>query len=178
MGRVIPAGEVNWRGLFDRSEHTWFRLQTRQWYDEPGEADALAAFLTGQEPEIYPGKKTWLEMVRAAAAVGKVMQRVHVVAEPLTEYLQFEIGWSYPLNAAAGEDIRISRAISALPGTDYWLFDSRALARLRYNPAGRLTAVELDDDPATVVHAGYWRDVALHLALPLHSWRRPADPPG
>ena len=47
------------------------------------------------------------------------MQRVHVVAEPLTEYLRFDIDWSYPLNAATGEDIRLTRAITALPGTDY-----------------------------------------------------------
>ncbi len=173
MGRTVPAGKVNWRGLFDRSEHTCFRLQTLQWYDEPGEADALEAFLAGQQPEIYPGKKSWLEITRAAAAVGKVMQRVHVVAEPLTEYLRFSLGWSYPLNAAAGEDIRITRAFTALPSADYWLFDSRAMARLNYNPAGRLASVELEDDPAAVVQAGYWRDVALHLAVPLRNWRSP-----
>ncbi len=171
MGRVVPAASVNWRGLFDRFEHTCFRLQTLQWYDEPGESDALEAFLAGQEPDVYPGKKAWLGIVHGAAAAGKVMQRVHVVAEPLTEYLRFEINWSYPLNAAMGEDIRITRAITALPRTDYLLFDSRAIARLRYNPAGRLATVELDDDPAAVVQAGYWRDVALHLAVPLQSWR-------
>jgi hypothetical protein len=171
MGRVVPAEKVNWRGLFDRSEHTCFRLQTLQWYDEPAEADALQAFLAGQVPEIYPGKKAWLELVSTAAAVGKVMQRVRVAAEPLTEYLRFEVGWSYPLNATAGEDIRITRASTALPGTDYWLFDSRAIARLRYNLAGQLISVELEDDPAAVVQAGYWRDVALHLAVPLQSWR-------
>ena len=172
MGRTVPAGKVNWHGLFDRSEHTCFRLQTLQWYDEPGEADALEAFLAGQQPEIYPGKKAWLEIIRAATAVGKVMQRVHVVAEPLTEYLRFSLGWSYQLNAAAGEDIRITRALTALPSTDYWLFDSRAMARLNYNPAWP-ASVELEDDPAAVVQAGYWRDVALHLAVPLRSWQSP-----
>jgi hypothetical protein len=96
---------------------------------------------------------------------------VHVVSEPLTDYLRFEIGWSYRLNADAGEDIRISRAAAALPRDDYWLFDSRAMARLHYDGDGRLTGVELTDDPAAVVQAGYWRDVALHLAVPLDNWR-------
>jgi hypothetical protein len=100
------------------------------------------------------------------------------IVELLTEQPVVRDRLSGPRECRGGEDIRISRAISALPGTDYWLFDSRALARLRYDPAGRLTAVELDDDPAAVVHAGYWRDVALHLAVPLHSWRKRADPPG
>jgi len=72
---------------------------------------------------------------------------------------------------AIGEDIRISRAAAALPADDYWLFDSRALARMHYNDDGRLTGVELDDNPAAVVPAAYWRDVALHMAVPLENWR-------
>jgi hypothetical protein len=171
MGRVVSASRVNWHGLFDRFEHTCFRLATLQRYEEPEEADALDSFLAGRDPAIYPGKKAWLETVSVAVAAGKVMQRVHVVSEPLTDYLRFKIGWSYDLNAAAGEDIRISGAATALPRTDYWLFDSRALARLRYGDAGRLESVELDNDPAAVVQAGYWRDVALHLAVPLRNWR-------
>ena len=171
MGRVVPPGSVDWPGLFGRFEHTCFRLETRQRYEEPGEAGPLRSFLAGQEPATYPAKEAWLAVVRAGVAAGKVLQRVHVVSEPLTDYLRFEIGWSYQLNAGAGEDIRISRAAAALPADDYWLFDSRALARLHYDDDGALTGVELTADPAVVVQAGYWRDVALHLAVPLRNWR-------
>jgi hypothetical protein len=171
MGRVVPPGSVDWPGLFGRFEHTCFRLETRQQYAEPGEEGPLRSFLAGQEPASYPGKEAWLAVVRAGVAAGKVLQRVHVVSEPLTDYLRFEIGWSYQLSAEAGEDIRISRAAAALPADDYWLFDSRALARLQYDDDGALTGVELTADPAAVVQAGYWRDVALHLAVPLRNWR-------
>ena len=171
MGRVVPPGSVDWPGLFGRFEHTCFRLETRQWYAEPAETGALRSFLAGQEPAMYSGKEAWLAVVRAGVAAGKVLQRVHVVSEPLTDYLRFEIGWSYQLNAEAGEDIRISRAAAALPADDYWLFDSRALARLHYGDDGALAGVELTTDPAAVVQAGYWRDVALHLAVPLSNWR-------
>jgi len=37
---------------------------------------------------------------------GKVFQRVHVVCEPLTDYLRYELGWSYPPNVEAGEEAR------------------------------------------------------------------------
>ena len=46
-------------------------------------------------------------MIKAAVEAGKVFQRVHVVTEPLTDYLRYELGWSYPPNIEAGEDIRI-----------------------------------------------------------------------
>ncbi len=42
---------------------------------------------------------------------------------------------------------------------------------MHYDDGGRLEAVELENDPAAVVQAAYWRDVALHLAVPLRSWR-------
>jgi hypothetical protein len=38
---------------------------------------------------------------------GRTQQRVHVVTEPLTDYLAYELTWEYGLHAAAGEDIRI-----------------------------------------------------------------------
>jgi hypothetical protein len=177
MGRVVPPDSVDWPGLFGRFEHTCFRLETLQRYEEPGESGALRSFLAGQEPAVYPGMEAWLAIVRGAVAAGKVMQRVHVVSEPLTDYLRFEIGWSYQLTAAMGEDIRISRAAAALPSTDYWLFDSRALARMHYDGDGRLASVELDNNPAAAVQAGYWRDVALHIAVPLASWRPLASLP-
>jgi hypothetical protein len=38
---------------------------------------------------------------------GKRLERVYVVAEPPTNYIRYELMWSYEPNVAAGEDIRI-----------------------------------------------------------------------
>ena len=69
------------------------------------------------------------------------MQRVHVVVEPLTAYLRYELAWSY--TPEAGEDIRIipvqtGQWPAGLPGLggDFWLFDSARLLRMHYDPAG------------------------------------------
>ena len=42
-------------------------------------------------------------MLAANHRAGRVQQRVHVVAEPLTAYLRYELTWQYGPNAAAGE---------------------------------------------------------------------------
>jgi len=102
---AINRGEL--RRLLAGFEHTAYRLELLPAYEDDGEAEALAAFADGREPDPYSGKRGWLEKVQAAANTGRVMQRVHVVTEPLSTYLRFEIGWSYALNLAAGEDIRI-----------------------------------------------------------------------
>jgi hypothetical protein len=98
------------------------------------------------------------------------MQRVHVVTEPLTDYMRFELTWAYAPNVAAGEDIRIvpvgpDRPWPAdLPHEDFWLFDSSVLYAARYADDGYWLGVESVTDPTAIVAACRWRDAALHLA--------------
>jgi hypothetical protein len=157
--------------LLDGFEHTAYRLELLPAYDEASEAPALASFLAGREPDIYPGRRGWLERLSRARDAGKVMQRVHVVAEPLSDYLRFEIGWAYSQSQDAGEDIRILAADQApaavKEAVDYWLFDSRTLVRMKYDDRGRLVRLDRATDPDEVVAACYTRDAALHYAVPL-----------
>jgi len=157
--------------LLNGFEHTAYRLELLPAYDEASEAAALESFIAGREPEIYPGRRGWLERVSAAREAGKVMRRVHVVAEPLSDYLRFEIGWAYSQSQDAGEDIGIL-PVSHAPAVvtdavDYWLFDSRTLVRMEYDDRGRLARLVQADDAREVIAACYARDAALHYAVPL-----------
>ena len=164
----IPREELG--RLLNGFEHTAYRLELLPAYDEDSEKAALASFTAGREPEIYPGRLGWLERLRAARDAGKVMQRVHVVAEPLSDYLRFEIGWAYGQSRDAGEDIRILPADLAPPvvtgAVDYWLFDSRTLVRMEYDDRGRLRRLYRAIDPGEIVAACYARDAAVHYAVP------------
>lgn len=157
--------------LLDGFEHTAYRLELLPAYDEDSEKAALASFIAGREPDIYPGRRGWLERLRSARDAGKVMQRVHVVAEPLSDYLRFEIGWAYTQSQDAGEDIRIlpaGHAPAPVTGAaDYWLFDSRTMVRMEYDGRGRLDRLYRAADPGEIVAACYARDAALHYAVPL-----------
>src|SRR5439155_13702096 len=85
-----------------------FRLESLQVYRGSGEDDAILAFQAGlAEPPEDPEQTEWEEMIRANRRAGRVMQRVHVVIEPLSPYMRFELTWAYAPNVAAGEDIRI-----------------------------------------------------------------------
>ena len=155
-------------------EHTAYRLELLGSYIDDSEAPAYAAFTAGREPDIYPGKRGWLEKVRAATTTGRVVQRVHVVTEPLNSYLEFEVRWSYKLNQGAGEDIRIlpadrAPAVVAQAG-DYWLFDSRTLIRMEYDDRGRLANLNYISDTDAITEANYTRDAALHYAVPLRQY--------
>jgi len=132
-GRV--AEPLGFDDHFERAEVNIFRLETLQCYGNSGENPALAAFEAGEPRLITSGKREWVALIGDRTAAGCTMQRVHVVSEPISTYLQFELTWSYQPNVAAGEDIGIvpvppgDPRHSGLPErTDFWLFDFSAEA--------------------------------------------------
>ncbi len=102
------------------------------------------------------------------------MSRVRVVAEPLSDYLRYELSWSYPSNVAAGEDFRIMRQGTAemlgLPEQDYWLFDSEVLVWFRYDSAGRLVGAEVEQDAEMILQATRSSESALAAAIPYREY--------
>jgi hypothetical protein len=93
--------------LFDGARRDVFRLETLQRYDAPSEAEELRRFLAGEPLSGSPANQAWCDEVRAGIGRGVAYQRVHVVREPLSDYVRFEYTWGYPASTAAGEDVRI-----------------------------------------------------------------------
>ena len=170
MGRRIESvTSAEFNRLFTSFQHTAYRLETLQRYDVSYEEETYAAFLTGQSSPPDAAKSEWASIIADGVQDGKSFQRVHVVTEPLTDYLRYEIGWSYGPNVAAGEQIGIIAGEPSelgLPGRDYWLFDSRDLWVMDYDRSGRFLSAELVGDPAVIVEHCYARDKAVHLAVP------------
>lgn len=67
----------------------------------------------------------------------------------------------------AGDNIRyLDRANAGdLPHHDYWLFDSRLVAKMHFADDDEFVAFELIEDPALIVAHNYWRDAAWHHAI-------------
>jgi len=167
----IKPFSAEWDQMLRGFDHTMFRLEVCQSYAVPYEDESFRRFLDGQDLVQDAGMAEWLELVRAARAAGKRMERVHVVAEPHTDYMRYELTWWYAANVAAGEDIRIipvqkGQWPAGLPKHDFWLYDSNRVAVLHYDPAGHLYRVEMVRDPVEVVRHTAWRDVAMHQAIP------------
>ena len=114
---------------FSRFRFSCFRVETSPSYGGSGEDSSLAAFLAGGNPPPDAERRDWTRLAQAAAQHGRSMSRVHVVREPLTDYLRFEIGWSYPQSVAAGEDVRILPLVD----TGQWPRRSAVLAMNRAN---------------------------------------------
>lgn len=148
-------------------EHTAFRFEIRERYNEPEEAEQVRRFLAGA-PD-YAWNEEWAAMMRKRTSQGQRMERVRVVDEPHSDYTRFGLDLAR-INVAAGEDIRyLPRAMAEnldLPGHDFWLIDSSSVGILRFGNDHVLLGAEILTDPEAVVRHSYWRNVAWHNAIP------------
>ncbi|MET9241215.1 DUF6879 family protein [Nonomuraea sp. NPDC003709] len=151
--------------LFRSFEHTAFRLEPRERYNSPGEHEPLRKFLAG-EPDDLAWNQPWLDLMAEHTAKGKVVHRVRVVSVPLSDYSRFGL-WCAEYAIQAGEDIRyLSRAQAhGLPDFDYWLFDFKWAAQLKFDEDDVLLGAEIVTDPAAVVELAAARDDAWHRAI-------------
>jgi hypothetical protein len=180
MGRrITDLSSPEFSALFTGFEHTAYRLERWPWYGVGYEDASFRAWQERRPVQHDPERDDWTGMVRDAVAAGKVFQRVHLVGG-LTDYLRYEFEHWYTANTAAGDDVRIwpeppGGWPTGLPLWDYWLFDSRDLWAMRYDDAYRFLCAEKIDDPVVIVQCSYWRDAALHNAIPFTDYMRRAE---
>jgi hypothetical protein len=149
-----------------------FRLERLNSYAVPEEAEPLRRFLAG-EPQDPSWREPWARFVREAVGDGKRMARVHLVSEPLNEYLEFELTCGYPASVEAGEDVRILRPRGphlTLPAHDYWLFDDCDVAIMIYDGDGGFVGAETTSVPTEVAAYKLARDGAMQQAVPLAAY--------
>ncbi|MFE4330929.1 DUF6879 family protein [Streptomyces sp. NPDC056831] len=132
-----------------------WRLETLPVYRVPSEDGDIQEFLAGQriEPDNYSSGYT--ESLRKIRAEGKAKGRVHIVTQPLTDYLRFEFMY-YHVHSQAGDDIRIldvTDRVNPLEGVpDFWLFDRSEVVLMNYTEDGTQISRELyDGDPTPYI---------------------------
>jgi hypothetical protein len=155
--------------------HTAFRLELQRGYREPGESETVAKFLAGEPepPTEVEGLRLWFDAIRERTRQGMRIERVRVHEDPPTGYQRWE-RWIDPWNIAAGEVMRYltrqrTHEIGLLPDVgdkDWWLLDSNRLILMRFDEQGNRIHNELETDPAIVVRACAWRDLAVHYSAP------------
>lgn len=166
MLESIPGGEIT-EFFREGFRHTAWRLETRRAYAADQRSEAYARFLRGEPRQVNPDNP-WSVMVREATAQGRRIERVRVLDEPPSENQRYSLT-SVAENLTAGEDIRyLARAQAqahGLPDEDFWLFDSRVLARFRWDESGWATHLDLTDEPSEVLRGCQARDAAWHYAI-------------
>ncbi|MGN5378867.1 DUF6879 family protein [Streptomyces lasalocidi] len=141
---AVPTFEELFRGCRESAVH----LEMRDSYmkSDPAYIDWDAGAV------IDPTERwaDWLALVSEATSRGVRVRRARIVSEPVSRYIRFEYEVTEGLNLAAGEEVRWlprRRATGiALPGNDFWLFDSSLLLVNHFDGEGEWLEASLCDD--------------------------------
>jgi hypothetical protein len=158
--------------LFETFAHTAWRLETRRGYASDREDPTYTEFVqTGRITIDYDDE--WSRNIHTQTAAGKTIGRVRIVDQPPTTGQLFLLT-DAPRNAAAGEDMRYLWRSDAkaqqLLAEDFWIFDSRLVARLNFDDDDVLLDVEVITEPAEVLRYCQARDAAMHHAIPYEAF--------
>ncbi len=165
--------------LFERFERSAFRIEARDRYDVENERDQFAAFLEGKPlPPRSAENDPWLSLVAAHTAAGRLIERVRIVSQPLTDYTRYEFA-AYRDNIAAGEKVRVvpRSALAAddqrWASEDFWSFDDELVALLSYDEEGRFLGAQQAEDTTPYLEA---KQRALSIAIDFEGFVTDLEP--
>lgn len=151
------------------------RLETLQQYATSGDEERRRAFRAGEPlPPPGPGKLDDLRLIAQLRKAGRQVGRVHVVDQPLSDYMRYELA-VYAENVAAGEDVRIADR-SRHPeladlGQDFALFDAETgepqVILFGYDVDGSLLGYRHATDRPTIARCQRQYRLALARSVPL-----------
>ncbi|MGW5866834.1 DUF6879 family protein [Streptomyces sp. NPDC055239] len=128
-----------WRRRFAEINQEAWRLETLPQYLVPQEAEEFADFREGRPMTPYTAS-SYTERVSRQRAEGKHNGRVHIVTQPLSDYLRFEFARFYEVHARAGDEIRIldvtDRPNPLAGAPDFWMFDRVEVVLMNYEDDG------------------------------------------
>jgi len=165
--------------LFDSFTHSVFRLETLQHYAVSAEDALMRSFRDGTpRPERSVRTDPWLRRIAVSTAEGKSWSRVHLIREPLSEYVRYEL-LAYIESQAVGEQISLVD-LGAYPqyehvGPDYWLFDAETdhaqAVLMHYDDDGRITEREhVTAGPIVEQALDYTLKLFEPIAVPLNTY--------
>ncbi|UED84751.1 DUF6879 family protein [Streptomyces profundus] len=173
---MLLAGE-EWAARFQNFRREAWRLETLPQYLMPQEAEEFAAFRAGTRIDPHAVSNEYTDRLRRQVTEGRSQGRVHIVAQPLSDYLRFEFSQYYAPHALAGEEIRILDVTdreNPLAGVqDFWIFDHAEVVLMNYHPDGRQINREVHDgDVAAFIE---YQRVAVAASVPFEEYVKGLD---
>ena len=163
-----------WRATLREFRSEAWRLETLPQYLVPQESEEIEAFRAGKriDPHVY--SSPYVENLRRLRGEGRRKGRVHIVTQPLSEYLRFEFSRYYAPHALAGEAIRVLDVTgreNPLPGVqDFWMFDRTTVVLMHYEEDGTQVSRELyEGDPAPFIE---YQRIAVVESVPFLEYVR------
>lgn len=172
---VASLTDERFSSLFRDFKQTAYRLESLQRYNVDYEKVPFQDFLEGHDRYTHPEQLEWVNLIKQNIEAGKTMSRVHIVEEPLSDYMRFEMLWPYKDSTAAGESINILPVKRGswpadVPRQDYWLFDARQVVVMQYQEDGSFVSAGFLENPEDIVQYNVWRVAAMRHSVPYEQY--------
>ncbi|MFF7632561.1 DUF6879 family protein [Kitasatospora sp. NPDC008050] len=168
----MPLNVPTFAEQLKAAQHTAVHLEMRDSYSVTKEVEAFTAWRDGFRHDPADRASWWrpfLDLIAETVARDVRVRRVRIVSEPVSEYIRFEHSGTFT-NVAAGERIRwLPRSQAsdiALPGNDFWLFDSRLVRFNHFTGDGESAGPSFSEDPAVAQLCATAFESAWERAVP------------
>lgn len=161
---INPAEEF--KALFSGIKRSSWRWECQGYYKVDDEQ--LQRWREGKQRDERDKGRWWVEFQRGLRDAGIPFERVRMLTEPLTEYLEWMLDTT-DWNIDAGEDIRWLPESKAreldMPRYDFYLFDDDRVVIMHIDDEKVLTGAEIVDDADVVSQHQEYRQRVWPLAV-------------
>jgi hypothetical protein len=163
--------------LFSSAQTTMFKAEVMQDYSAVDDTPSLHAWIAGNKGEsirLMQEDTSYSDYRDHCLKSPTTITRVHVVSEPYTPYLEWEINVIYKqsLIPSGAETILLaplSRLTNTqLPAGDFWIFDDETVLQWEYeNSVGGTIGCKIWEDGDDIAHFLTLREKLLSVAVSL-----------
>lgn len=150
------------------------RVEARGRYVSDSDQDWLRRFLQGEPQPDVELKRPWLDRLTAAARAGAPWRRLRIIPDPPTDYLRYQLAWSYPDNLAAGELVRAVEHADWVrlggPLPDFYVVDERVVVMVYGDDDRFRHAIEMTDPPMATALRGAAEQAWQARSRPVGAW--------
>lgn len=157
------GADAEWDNFWNTLKEEWFKVEVLQDYSGEDMGSSLKAWLDGDKEEsikILRSEAEDSESMRADSNPQFKKIRIHIVEEPYSQYLLWEIECYKTINVPLlTEEIYLVNkdevAEFNLPDGDFVIFDDKKVIRNHYSPDGRMHKADFyyeNDDISKFIH--------------------------
>ncbi len=150
-------------------------VQTLDRYGVPSDDADFAGYLEGAAAPTSLYREPFFQELRDGVAAKMQWRNLHVIRQPLSDYLRYAFEWVYTYSAEAGQDIRVldvddhpAAAVLTRAG-DFWVVERQHVALVRYDNEGRHEGKVAVPDTSVIGYVAA-AELAWCLGVPFAEW--------
>lgn len=175
--KTLPREEAQklWQQWWNEMQTEWFKLEVLQDYSGEDHSLSLQKWLAGEKQTSIELLKSntqqkWIQACQTKVQSGVKLIRIHIVEQPYSQYLQWEIEHYKHINIPqCGEKVFLvnenyTKNFSIKP-KDMMIFDNKRVVVTDYDATGLMTRQTFYDETDDISSSLQFKNQLMHFAI-------------